>query len=296
MGVPTYGPIKTYKNPSIAKGPTSKSFLFSTESRCREGCSHDHKKLKPSTSSFTFLSQRSHASWGFPPNPPPRPWLCLSCTSTAAFVSRSRTTTEAWPNSAAMCSGVLPQERRPEAKPQAEPYGRKGRKTLRKFWAPQRSKFWKLWPLNLLHELKEHCDFEMSWWHRVGWRPLLPLAFCWSRVSHVCLQSGCTWINSNILPFWKTNTPMILGHHILIENICYLSLRFVYIIAPGISCNWPNTAQLAVRGKENFRSSHETCRKCSCHMSSHQNGNSGSSPEQFLNSDGRAMACQPMAL
>ena len=55
------------------------------------------------------------------PNPPPRPRPYLSCTSTAALASRSRSTMESWPWIAPQCSGVLPQEPRPEAKPQAEP-------------------------------------------------------------------------------------------------------------------------------------------------------------------------------
>ena len=56
-----------------------------------------------------------------PPNPPPRPRPFLLRASTVAFAWRSRSTTESWPCLAAKCSGVLPQEPRPEAKPQAEP-------------------------------------------------------------------------------------------------------------------------------------------------------------------------------
>ena len=102
--------------------------------------------------------------------PPPRPRLSLFCASTAALASRSRWTMESWPSRAAKSSGVLPREPRPEAKPRAEPNGTKSRKNLRKFWVPQRSKFWKLWPLNFLHGLNEHCGFAMSWSHRVGWK------------------------------------------------------------------------------------------------------------------------------
>ena len=132
---------------------------------------------EPSTSSYT--SQRNpKASWGFPPQyPTPRPQPNLSSTSTAAFASRSRSTTESWPLRAAKSSGVLPREPRPEAKPQAEPNGTRGRKILRKFWAPQKSKFGKFWPLKILPELKEHCAFEevlmtSSWLKKAMWTRL----------------------------------------------------------------------------------------------------------------------------
>ena len=118
-----------------------------------------------------FLTTESQGLMRFPHQyPPPRPRLSLSCTSTVAFASRSRSTTESRPLRAAKCSGVMPQQPQPEAKPQAEPNRTKGRKILRKFRAPQKSKFWKLWPLNLLPELQERCGFEMFWWHRVGWK------------------------------------------------------------------------------------------------------------------------------
>ena len=70
---------------------------------------------------FMHLTTESHVSWGFPTNPPPRPRPFLSSACTAAFDSRRSSTTESWPDWAAKCSGVLPQEPRPEAKPQAEP-------------------------------------------------------------------------------------------------------------------------------------------------------------------------------
>ena len=49
------------------------------------------------------------------------------------------------------------------------------RKTLRKVLVSQKSKFWNFGHSKILPELQEHCGFDMSWWHRVGWRPLLPL-------------------------------------------------------------------------------------------------------------------------
>ena len=45
---------------------------------------------------------------------------------------------------------------------QAEPDGTEGEKNFEKILAPQKSKFWKLWPLKILPGLKEHCGFEMS--------------------------------------------------------------------------------------------------------------------------------------
>ena len=46
--------------------------------------------------------------------------------------------------------------------PQAEPNGTEGEKNFEKILAPQKSKFWKLWPLQLLTKVKKHCCFEMS--------------------------------------------------------------------------------------------------------------------------------------
>ena len=121
------------------------------------------KQLNPSTSSFHVpLTTESHASRGFPsPNPPPRPRPYLSCTSTAALASRSRSTTASWPLAAAQCSGVSPREPRTRGQAAGQnPHGTKGRKSLRKFWAPQKSKFWKLWPLKILPGLKEHYALD----------------------------------------------------------------------------------------------------------------------------------------
>ena len=95
---------------------------------------------------FIHFTTESQGLMRFPHQyPPPRPRPERLFSSTAAFASRSRSTTESWPSLAAMCSGVLPREPQPEAKPRAEPNGTKGRKIRRKFWAPQKSKFWKLW-------------------------------------------------------------------------------------------------------------------------------------------------------
>ena len=61
-----------------------------------------------------------------------------------------------------------------------------------------------------------------------------------SKPCQPCLQSRCTWINSNILQLYQTNLPMIgTPHHLkIIARFC----SFV----PGISFNWLNK-----QGQEN---------------------------------------------
>ena len=80
---------------------------------------------EPSTYSLP-LTRNPMPQEVFPPNPSPRPQLLLS---RAAFASRSRSTTESWPCSAANCSGVLPQQPQPEAS-----HGRTQPKRRRKLW------------------------------------------------------------------------------------------------------------------------------------------------------------------
>ena len=65
--------------------------------------------------------------------------------SRAALASRSRCTICSAPFHAAKCSGVSPRE--PQPKPQAELDGTNDfEKSFEKIWAPQKSKFWKMWP------------------------------------------------------------------------------------------------------------------------------------------------------
>ena len=91
------------------------------------------------------------------------------------------------PSAAVRCLG----SREPEAEAGGQnPTERRGEKFWDKFWAPQKSKFWKLLPLKILPELQEHCAFETSWGHRVGSKKLFSLVFYRSRVSHVCNQDG----------------------------------------------------------------------------------------------------------
>ena len=140
--------------------PKVLSLFFFSETKSKSSLGKDvvviaknlnHQHLHPLP-----LTMDSHPSF------PPRPQPMLLFASTAALASRSRSTTELRPSRAAKCSGVPPREPRPEAKPQAEPNETKGRKISEKIWAPQESKFWKLWPLDLLPGLNEHCGFEIS--------------------------------------------------------------------------------------------------------------------------------------
>ena len=103
------------------------------------------------TINISSTSQQSPVSEVSPPNPPPRPRPYLFCASTAAFASRSRWTMESWPFSAAKCSGVLPQEPRPEAR--QNPTERRGEKLWDNFGAPK-VEVWKL-PLKLPLDLKK---------------------------------------------------------------------------------------------------------------------------------------------
>ena len=154
MGVQSIGKLKS----SIEKSPTliTKVLFLNSKSRCRKQTSRNHKKsnsslswctiqtliktmftkkLKPSTDQHFIISStssQSHPSVGFPPNRRPRPRpLSFSFTSTAALASRSCSTTESWPVWAAKCSGVLPWDRGPRAKPHAEINGTEGKKSPR---------------------------------------------------------------------------------------------------------------------------------------------------------------------
>ena len=108
--------------------------------------------------------------------PPPRPRLSFSCASTAALASRSRSTTESWPWKAASCSGVMPQEPQPEAKPQAEPKRNLGEKSSEKILGTSKvevleSVVTQKSSLNL----RNNVVLRMFWWHRAGWkRPCEP--------------------------------------------------------------------------------------------------------------------------
>ena len=118
----------------------------------------------------SISSQPSHCLKTFSPaNPRPRPRPYLLFASTAALASRSHWTINSWPFEAAQCSGVVPREPRPP-KPAGRTQGNQGGKSFEKNLAPQKSKFWKLWPLKNLHGLKEHGGFEMSWGYRVVWK------------------------------------------------------------------------------------------------------------------------------
>ena len=115
-----------------SKRSTLKSFFPKTDSRCRKGCSRDHKKPEPSTSSSTS-SQR---------NP-----LQSSSEATAVFalcIHGRFGLEEPLDHWIAVVEGCKVQrcaasEPRPEAKPQAEPIGTKGTKFGENFGASSRS-------------------------------------------------------------------------------------------------------------------------------------------------------------
>ena len=124
--------------------------------------------------------------------PPPRPRPLLFCASTAALASRSRSTTESWPSRAAQCSGVLPREPQPEAKPRAEPNGTKGRKFWENFDA-SKVEVWEsvatqCFSLNLRN---------MTCLENIA---LVEKTVAFGLLSKPCqpyLQSRCAWINPN---------------------------------------------------------------------------------------------------
>ena len=131
---------------------------------------------EPSTSSFTSSQRNPKASWKFPtnillrghghfcsahPRPPSPPGAArprnrglrrLPCA--AVFRLRSR--------SPRPSHGQNPTEWRGE--------------NLWEIFGHLKSRsFGNFGHSKILPELQEHCGFDMSWWHRVGWRPLLPL-------------------------------------------------------------------------------------------------------------------------
>ena len=134
------------------KESNSKVLFLSSTSRCRKRTSRKYKK----SNKFILVHHRNiyksnfhnrstfhplrHVKItlpheGFPSpkilRPRPRPFSFFA--STAALASRSRSTAETWPFSAARSSGAQPREPRPRGpSPQAEPKGTKGRKILLK--------------------------------------------------------------------------------------------------------------------------------------------------------------------
>ena len=65
----------------------------------------------------------------------------------------------------------------------------------------------------------------------------------------------------------------------IIAQLCFF--------APGISRTWPNTAELAVTGKSNLGSNHETCRNTAVTWV-HTRMETPEAQEHFLDCDGRA--------
>ena len=131
---------------------------------------------------------------------------------------------------------MLPQEPQPEAKPQAEPNGTKGRKFLRKFGHLKSRSFGNCGHSKIPPQLKKHCGFEMfsGCFYDIELVEKTVACGVLSKPCQPCLQSRCTWINSNILQLYQTNLPMIgTPHHLkIIARFCSF--------APGISFNWLN--------------------------------------------------------
>ena len=161
-------------------------------------------------------------------HPPPRPRLSSSFASTAAFASRSRWITESWSLTAAACSGVVPQEPQPEAKPRVEqnPTERRGEKVWENFGRLKSRSFGNCGHSKILPELKEHCGFEMfsGCFYDIELVEKTVACGVLSKPCQPCLQSRCTWINSNILQLYQTNLPMIgTPHHLkIIARFCSL--------------------------------------------------------------------------
>ena len=149
---------------------------------------HQHLRSLPRATESQGLMRFPHQY------PPPRPRPLLFCASTAALASRSRSTTESWPSRAAQCSGVLPREPQPEAKPRAEPNGTKGEKVSENFGHLKSRSFGNFGHSKILPGLKEHCGFEMFWWHRVGWKNcclwILAVKMTWIMNQNIYSNSG----------------------------------------------------------------------------------------------------------
>ena len=166
------------------KESNSKVLFLSSTSRCRKKTRRNYKKsnmfipihhrniCKSSFHNRSTFHPLPHVKITLPqegfPSPKilrPRPRPFSSFASTAALASMTTT----WRFMATQCSGVWPREAAaPWPKPRKQnPTETKGEKNFEKILAPQKSKFWKLWPLQLLTKGKKHCCFDMSWGHRI---------------------------------------------------------------------------------------------------------------------------------
>ena len=157
-----------------------------------------------------------------------------------------------------------------------------GEKSSQKILGNSKVKFWKLLPLKNLPGLNEHSGFEMFSGCFEDIELVKKTVACGvlSKPCQPCLQSRCTWINSNVLQLYQTNLPIGTPHLKIIDWFCSF--------APGISFNWPNkqwqekeTSVWIMRPAE-IQLSHELTSE----------SNSGS-PETVF---GLWWACQPKAL
>ena len=178
-----------------------------------------------------FLTTESHVSWGFPTK--------SSSEATAISVLRIHgrlRLEEPLDHGIVAFVGCVVQRcsasgATAQGKPRAEPNGRKGRKSLRKFGRLKSRSFGNCGHSKILPELQEHCGFEMfsGCFYDIELVEKTVACGVLSKPCQPCLQSRCTWINSNILQLYQTNLPMIgTPHHLkIIARFCSF--------APGIS-------------------------------------------------------------
>ena len=177
----TCQPMALYKNPSTAKGPALKN-LFQKQNR-GVGITKTYTinifiHFLTTESPKILLRGCSCLCSSHPRSPWPR----------GAARPRNRGLRRL-PNAAVFCL----RSRGPRPSRRQNPTERT-EKNYETILMPQESKFWKLWPLNFLPGLNEHCGFEMSWSHRVGWKshvnhggspndlvPSFPFQFAWAR-------------------------------------------------------------------------------------------------------------------
>ncbi len=176
------------------------------------------------------------------------------------------------PNAAVFCLG----SRGSRAKPQAEPNGTKGRRTLRKFWHLKGWSFGNCGHSNCFLNSR-NIGFETSWGHRVGWKNATFGILLKSCQLIIKLKHTSTLENKSV-SYWDTarlkrNNPP-----------CFTSLLLVFHVVGWTSVN----SQMK---SKNFGSTRETFR----------NANAPLEPlewklprlkEQFFDCDGRAIFWQ----
>ena len=176
-----------YQNPSIEQAPTLKSLFSKTKWRSRKGCGGDHKKLEPSTSSSTSSHNDPIPHKVSPPilvrgHGPHCPAHPLSPWPRGAARPRNRGLRQL-PRAAVCCLG-----RKKMWHLKSQSFGTCGHSKS---------------SLDLRNIVVLRCleDIELV--------EKTVACIVLSKPCQPCLQWRCTWMNSNILLFWKTNTPTI---------------------------------------------------------------------------------------